>query len=125
MREVAVLLWDDLIYALDKTKEPADVTVRIGLDDEVREIDLTEEHYAELQKFLRPYLDAGHRPETPAPPVKRAHPAPASSSGKRMTIAEFARQQNIKYRTPAGHYSYNNALREAYAEAMAGAGQES
>ncbi len=62
MKELKLVLSDDLTYAESGRRVPADESVVLSIDGKHRELDLTEEHAKELREFLEPYLSAGHQP---------------------------------------------------------------
>lgn len=51
--------YDDLDWTEKQAETPADRTVRVGLDGQWTELDLTAEHAAEVERVLGRYLSAG------------------------------------------------------------------
>jgi Lsr2 protein len=79
-RKLRVVITDDLDYYEHGTDTDAHETHVIALDGEVRELDLTTEHAAELRGSMRRYLDAGHELGD-QPPVPDREPALPAVSG--------------------------------------------
>jgi hypothetical protein len=68
-QRLQLVIGDNLDWHENREHTDADVTRTIALDGEIRRLDLTAEHDAELVAFLRRYLDAGDDPDqAPAPP---------------------------------------------------------
>lgn len=120
MREVTVVIYDDLDYCRDGTKTVAERTVTIGLDGVWRELDLSEVRYTELQKLLGPYLEAGH---PPAEAPKRNDPLRGRRNtpefAYRKALREFATANGFRYITETGKYYYSKKLKAAYDEYLA------
>ena len=87
MRELQLVLSDDLDYARTGERVAADETVVIALDGKTRELDLTAVHAKELRRILGPYMEAGHDPAAATagqdrkPPKSPAHRAGAPVFG--------------------------------------------
>ena len=89
-----IVRWDDLDGA-EGTKVPADITAALSFDGVGVELDLTTDHYDELEALLHPYLSAG----SPADVSRRGPGRPAGHSGRK-----YAHKPGIK--------AYNRAMRE-------------
>jgi hypothetical protein len=121
MKEMIPRLWDDLAYmAGDKLEADQSVTLRI--DDEEVELDLTEEHLAELYALLSPYLEAGHPTVSPTRPALRQRPVKDRRS---IDYYEKLRAFSDEYGLAAyhsrgpgakGRYTYKRALKKMYDE---------
>ena len=129
MKELKLVLSDDLTYAETGKRVPADETVLLSINGTHRELDLTEEHSKELQEFLQPYLDAGHMPGS-APPVtdsegkkiKKPSPDLIRSRVEMKKLRDWADARGMKsddgkrpvYRTESGGYYYPWSLVREY-----------
>lgn len=92
MKRIKVEMFDDLDHQADETAlVPADETLRLALDGQVVELDLTTVHAKELRELLAPYLAAGSPPDDQ--PRKLASPPPGKVPRE-------------------GSRSYNKAMRE-------------
>ena len=72
MRELLPVVSDDLTWTEEKVREPAAHTRYVGLDGVWKEVDLTDDHDAELTRFIGRYMAAGRKPEAPPKPERRA-----------------------------------------------------
>ena len=84
---------DDLAAAKDPdTDILADTTLKLALDGEVWEIDLTEANEQKLRKKLEPYMAAGRRIRG------RAHsrPRPQASRNRSRDIRRWAAEHHIQ-----------------------------
>ena len=133
MKELQIVLSDDLIYTQTGRRVPADETVVLSLDGKRRELDLTEEHAKELRDMLNPWLSAGHKPETePSSPVK-SPPKGLTAGRERMTkLREWVDDNHVRgrsgpdrpaYLTTTGKNYAPDWLLKAYATAMAQRGE--
>ena len=130
MRELQVVVSDDLIFAQTGERVPADETVMLSLDGDVRELDLTSAHAAELRETLADWLTAGHVPEKPER-RESAHGTHGrgvkagsfmESRAKWKKYRDFADDLGLKsedgkrpiYRTPGWGYYYPYKLRKMY-----------
>ena len=105
MRKVQVVLQDDI-----DGSEPAQ-TVHFALDGTDYDIDLTEEHAAELRHCLQPWIAAGRRADStriPAPRSKTQKPANTAD------IRHWAEQNGIPVAT---HGRISADLRSRYGAA--------
>lgn len=128
MRELQLILSDDLIYAQTGNRIPAAESVTVSLDGRVRELDLTAEHAKELRELLEPWLNAGHPPGgQPAPGTSGTSKgfrggAYMLSRARQKAIRDFADERGLKsedgkrpiYRTPGGGYYYPYKLRKMF-----------
>lgn len=129
MRELQLILSDDLTYAETGERVPADETVVIALDNKTRELDLTAENAKKIRELLGPWIDAGHSPGN-QPATKPTASDPSSHKGgvyvlsraRQRVIRDFADNLGLKssdgqrpiYRTPGGGYYYPYKLRKMF-----------
>lgn len=133
MRELQVLLSDDLIYAKNGERIPADETVTIALDGTVRELDLTAGHAKELRDLLAPYLRAGRAPDEPTMGSTGSRHKQAAPKGLIQSrsllrqVRDFADRNGMRspdgkrpvYRTETGGYYYSRELMQAWEQHLA------
>lgn len=120
MKEVTVLLWDDLA-AQEGLRVVAETTDTITLNGSSTELDLSMEHSDILHRLLMPYFKAGHKP---AGDIKGL--SESDSRGRRDT--EFYTQMRAfadrfcngagysERKTAPGRYQYSTGLKKAYEE---------
>lgn len=135
MKELKLVLSDDLIYAETGKRVPADETVVLSLDGKRRELDLTSEHAKELREFLEPWLDAGHVPEAAPQSPERKHSEHRGLKNGRVRMARlraWVDENHIRglsgpdrpaYLTTTGKHYSPDWLLKAYAKAMADRGE--
>jgi Lsr2 len=129
MKELKLVLSDDLTFAETGRRVPADETVVLSIGGIHRELDLTEEHAKELREFLEPYLNAGHMPGGEPPVtdpagnrIKRPTPELIKSRHAMKKVRDWADAQGMRsedgkrpaYRTESGGYYYPYSLMKAY-----------
>lgn len=129
MKELKLVLSDDLAYATDGRRIPADETVLLSIDGKHRELDLTSEHAKELREFLEPYLKAGHMPGNEPPvtdeagnKVKKPTPALIKSRVEMKKVRDWADARGLRsddgkrpiYRTESGGYYYPWRMMKEY-----------
>jgi hypothetical protein len=109
---------DDLHHHEDGEQVAAERTHRLTLDGKDTELDLTAEHYKELDELLARYFAAGRKPQGPPR-------APKTGAGKRPTdynagMREYADAHGINYRAAkSGKPYYSAKLKRAYAAHLA------
>lgn len=124
MRELQLILSDDLHYMRTGERITADETVVIALDGKTRELDLTAENAKKLREFLGPWIEAGHNPgQQEATREEKAQDSPVRASRARsQLIRDFADSHGLKsddgtrpiYRTPNGGYYYPYKLMQMW-----------
>lgn len=129
MRELKLVLSDDLAYALNGERIAADETVLLSIDGKTRELDLTAEHAKELREFVEPYMKAGHVPGNEPPVtdpegkrIKKPTPDLIDSRAKHKKIRDWADSMGYRspdgkrpiYRTESGGYYYPWSLMREY-----------
>ena len=109
--------YDDLDWTEKQAETPADRTVRVGLDGQWTELDLTAEHAAELERVLGRYLSAGTAepkrptmgrrgrtgPQGPRTPANRERLAWCQANG-------WPEATTVKSIPAAGHRAYEAHL---------------
>jgi hypothetical protein len=123
---VEITPYDDLDRTEKGLKTRASRTRFVGLDGVWVEVDVTEEHDAELERVVGRYMKAGVKPEAPPKPGQ-SHaglPAPGSrqeAMERNKAMAAFAELHQLPY-TPStkttGAY-FPKATRQAYADHLA------
>lgn len=117
MKEIAVQSWDDLDYAEDGSKVPAPLSVTLSLNGKTVELDLTEQHVAELSAYLRPWFKAGRKPDAPKVSSGPGRKPAAYYEG----MQAYAASQGIHLvESVNGGFYYPRALRRAYEDYLAG-----
>ena len=101
MKEVEVIAYDDLDRVEKSVKTRAAQTRFFGLDGRWVELDLTEEHDAELLRLAKRYMDAGTKPEK-APTFGRA-PHRRAPSDNPLTVARAANEAEQAWHDLNGH----------------------
>ena len=131
MRELQLVLSDDMTFARTGERVPADETVVIALDGKARELDLTAENAKKLREFLAPWIDAGHAPgqqdTTAEEKTAKDFSQVKRSRDRSRLVRDFADSIGLKsedgtrpiYRTESGGYYYPYKLRKMYAEHVA------
>ena len=134
MKELAVVMSDDLAFTETGERVPATDTVVVSLDGEEGELDLTAENAADLRGYLRRYLRAAHRPGA-EPLLAGAGPRRAGGSPDPASVARnkrlraFADERGLRakegpdrpaYETPAGKFYVPKWLREEFEAHEAG-----
>lgn len=129
MKELQLVLSDDLAFSLSGERIPAEESVVISLDGKVRELDLTAEHAKELRELLEPYLRAGHPPGNEpsltardGKRVKRPTPSLIEARATQKKIRDWADARGMRspdgkrpvYRTASGGYYYSYQLMKEY-----------
>lgn len=125
MKELQLVLSDDLTFATTGQRVPADESVVIALDGRTRELDLTAEHAKELREILEPYMKAGHapgnEPNLTSPEgkrIKKPTPSLIEARAEQKKIRDYADARGLKspdgkrpiYRTEGGGYYYPHSL---------------
>ena len=77
VKQVQIILWDDLDHYENGIETPADGTYLFGWGGQDWEIDLTEQHFKEMAEALRPWLECAR----PVKEEKRAAPSAAARRG--------------------------------------------
>lgn len=129
MKELQLVLSDDLTFATTGERIPAEESVTISLDGRTRELDLTAEHAKELREILEPYMKAGHvpgnEPNLTSPEgkrIKKPTPSLIESRVAQKKIRDWADSMGMKspdgkrpvYRTESGGYYYSYKLLKEY-----------
>jgi hypothetical protein len=129
VKELQLVLTDDLALSLDGTRIPADETVLISLDGKTRELDLTAGHAAELREILEPYMKAGHppgnEPSLTSPEgrkMKKPTPGLIEARVEQQKLRDWADERGLRspdgkrpvYRTEGGGYYYPSSLVKEY-----------
>ena len=127
MKELQLVLTDDLTHHLTGERVPADETVLIALDGRSRELDLSAQHAKELRELLAPYMAAGHMPDMPPvnpteKHVKTPTPSLVLARARQKLIRDFADERGMRspdgkrpiYRTASGGYYYSFRLMRMY-----------
>jgi hypothetical protein len=124
MRELQLILSDDLAFSVDGSRVPADETVVIALDGKTRELDLTTENAKFLRDLLEPYIKAGHVPGQPSANKAGAGPVTSlvTARARQKLIRDWADSLGLKsedgkrpiYRTESGGYYYPYELMHRY-----------
>jgi hypothetical protein len=135
MRELQLILSDDLTYAQTGERVPADETVVLAFDGKTRELDLTSEHAKELRDLIGPYLEAGHHPtpqaSKPPPGVEREESSITVARARQQLIRDWADARGMRspdgkrpvYRTESGGYYYSYRLMRQYEAHLASQGE--
>jgi hypothetical protein len=136
VKEVQILISDDLTYAETGKKVEADETLILAIGGVKRELDLTSQHADELRKLLEPYLRAGHMPGTePQAPSRQGTTAGKSLMVGRERMAklrDWVDETHLRglsgpdrpaYMTTTGKHYAPDWLLKAYATAMAERGE--
>ncbi len=133
MRELQLVLSDDLTYHQTGERVPADETVTIGLDSKTRELDLTAENAKKLRELLAPWIEAGHVPgqeqRKDDAQQERGFRGGAfiESRARHKAMRDFADKLGLKsedglrpiYVTPGGANYYPTRLKNMYAAHLA------
>lgn len=129
MKELQLVLSDDLAFFLRGERVPADETVLISIDGKTRELDLTAQNAAELRQVLEPYLKAGHLPgNEPAltspdgKKLKKPTPSLIEARAQQKKLRDYADSRGMRssdgkrpiYRTEGGGYYYPYPLVKEY-----------
>lgn len=137
MKEIQVVMSDDLIWSETRERIPADETVVIAIDGQTRELDLTAAHAKELRELMADWMAAGNPPQSePGPPVRHHHsPAGKSLKTGRLRMAKLRQwvdENHVRglsgpdrpaYLTTTGKHYAPDWLLKAYARAMAERGE--
>lgn len=130
MKEVAIRVWDDIVFTQTGEKVEAQASVVIGMDGLWAELDLAQATAEEIREQLAEWMKAGR--VVSDPPARRL-PRAALTDGEEKkqwgrdwehgrawgeAIREFARANDIPYMTEAGKYYYSKRLRDAYAKSI-------
>ena len=128
MRELQLVLSDDLIFAQTGERVAAEETVVLTLDGKTRELDLTAENAKDLRETLAPWLEAGHPPGQQSTTAEREDRPPdyKASRDRSQLIRDFADEMGLRsedgerpiYRTPGGGYYYPRKLMQMFIEAQ-------
>jgi len=124
MRELQVVMSDDLIFAQTGERVPAEETVVIALDGKVRELDLTADNAKALRETILPFLRAGHSPGQNTPDSRGSVPTPSLilSRARQRAIRDWADERGLRspdgkrpiWRTASGGYYYPHRLMKMY-----------
>lgn len=125
MKELQVVMSDDLIYTQTGERVTADETVVISLDGKTRELDLTADNAKALREMIIPFLKAGHASGQNTTGIKRdTTPTPSLivSRARQKEIRDWADRQGLRspdgqrpiYRTENGGYYYPERLMKLY-----------
>ena len=137
MKEMQVIVSDDIIFADTGKRVTADETVILSLDGKRVELDLCESNAKELRELLDPWLNAGHKPEsTPAsPPARKTLKGEGVLKAGRLRMAELRQwvdENHVRSLSPPDRPAYLTRtgknyspdwLLHAYANAMAERGE--
>jgi hypothetical protein len=118
MKELQIVLSDDLTFAETGKRVPADETVFVSIDGKKRELDLTEEHARELREFLEPWIRAGHAPgSAPTKPSKpAAEPKSLMVGRERMAkLRDWVDKNHIRGRSGPDRPAYLTTTGKNYA----------
>lgn len=122
MKEATITSWDDLAAA-NGERVRATSTVIVSLNGLQRELDLSTGHREELEKFLKPYLEAGRKPEQAVDRPARGYNYRPGAKQIKADMRAWADAQiaanpelvdEYDYTTPSGNYYYRQALKDAY-----------
>lgn len=129
MKEARIISWCDM-HLSEGERVEATSTVVFGFNGLVRQDDLCSRHRADAEKLLRPYLDAGTKPEkAPATPGGSAHRGYNYRPGakqRKQDLRDWADAQvkldpslaeRYNYITDSGNYYYPIPLKDDYREA--------
>lgn len=123
MRELQLILSDDLTYAQTGERVPADETVVIALDGKTRELDLTTENAKALRVMIEPFIKAGHIPGQPSAQTGERPPSNLiTARARQKLIRDWADNLGLRsedgkrpaYRTASGGYYYPYELMQRY-----------
>lgn len=78
----------------DLDGSPADTTVTIGLDREIKDVDLSAAQEAELREFLAPYLTGGRRASNGN--GKPAKPARSTDAARNAEVRAWAAERGFE-----------------------------
>jgi len=129
MRELQLVLSDDIAYAQTGERIPADETVIIALDNTTRELDLTAENAKKLRELIRPYIEAGHPAgqQSATSQEKSRESSITLARARSQVVRDFADNLGLKspdgkrpiYRTASGGYYYPYKLMKMFREHQA------
>jgi hypothetical protein len=135
MKELRLIMSDDLIRAQTGERVEADGTHTLSLDGRAVELDLTDLNYKELMRDVQRWLDAGQKPgQEPLLPGAYARPARSGHQftpgivGHNRGLRAWVDAQELKspkhpelpaYETPTGRWYYPGWLKKAYAAHLA------
>ena len=125
MRELQVVMSDDLIFTQTGERVPADETVVLALDGKVRELDLTADNAKAVRETILPFLRAGHAPGQNTPgdsPGSTPTPGLIVSRARQKAIRDWADARGLRspdgkrpiWRTQSGGYYYPDRLMKMY-----------
>jgi hypothetical protein len=114
MKEVRIVSWDDIDAAEGKRTE-ATSTIVLSYNGTDVELDLGEPNRKVLEGWLRPYLDAGRKPDHTHTPYQRASYRPGSGKARKQELRDWAdaRGRSDEYKAPSGLY-YKRSLRNDF-----------
>jgi len=136
VRELQVVMSDDLIFAQTGERVPAEETVVIALDGKTRELDLTADNAKAVRETLLPFLRAGHAPgqNMPSDNSRGSTPTPSLilSRARQKAIRDWADSRGLRsadgkrpiWRTESGGYYYPHRLMKMYEAYLAAQARE-
>jgi nucleoid-associated protein Lsr2 len=123
MKQTVIQMFDDLVWAAERKRVPADESVRLGVDGLWYELDLTAQHAADLKVVLRPYLVAAEVAEDVYPdrPKRSKRPNNPVHLAFNRGLREWAKSmgREAEYHPDTGGYYYPKQLKEDYREWLA------
>lgn len=136
MKEVQILVSDDLTYAETGRRVEADETIVISIDGKKRELDLTAEHAKEVREMFEPLMAAGRVPGA----EPQSHTTRTTNKGKSLLVGrermarlrDWVDENHVRslkppdrpaYLTTTGKNYAPDWLLKAYATAMAERGE--
>lgn len=124
MRELQVVMSDDLIFAQTGERVPAEESVVIAVDGKTRELDLTASNAKALRETLSPFMQAGHAPGHSTRDSRGSTPTPGLilSRARQQVLRDWADDRGLRspdgkrpiYRTAGGGYYYPYRLMKMY-----------
>lgn len=108
MKELIPVAFDDLHFKEEGDKVAAHATITLGLEGEWYELDLTEDHIAELNSVLSRWIKAANKPNGGVK-LKQAY----NYHRNMRTWANEVGMQDEYFKIPTG-YKYSTKLRDAY-----------
>jgi hypothetical protein len=103
-----IVLVDDFALDHGDSTVMADTTVSLGFDGSWVELDLSADHFTELEKIVKPWMTAGHTPRRPVTekPVQSRSPGEPGYRKWAKGFREWADSHGRSYITESGNYSY-------------------
>lgn len=124
-----IVAYDDLFLGRGEEVVAEHQSVPLALGDRRVELDLTDEHFKELEELLRPFLEAGAAPPPAVkPPPPALDPKARKGTGRQQTaynrgMVAYAKARGMNYRSPDGKLYYSAKLRAEYAAYLRDGGE--